>query len=265
MAEKKQQNSRLQRWQKDYRIVVMEPDTLKKIRSFEASKLMVAIAVFVLATLVVIATIVLLSFTPLRTWIPGYGKIEANPEFLQMTDKISELESLVKQQNTYIDGLKNMLNGVEAEVDGLEKVETSSATNNDERDIQEENASMFDRILIAPIKGEVSAPFDYETEHYGIDILGAADMPIKSVDAGVVITANYTMKHGYVISIQHDHDLISVYKHNSKLLKKKGDRIAQGEAIAIIGNTGILTDGPHLHFELWYQQNPINPITFVSL
>ncbi len=266
MAENKRQNSRLKRWQKDYQIVVMEPDTLKKIRSLTTSKLSVGIIFFVVATSIIVASILAISFTPLRTFIPGYGQIEASPEFLQMTDKIVELESLLEEQNTYIDGLKNMLNGVEAEVEGIEKIEPEAAAAGTKPSNDQSTAiALYQKTLIAPIKGEVSAAFDYETAHYGIDILGAADMPIKSVDSGVVITSNYTMNHGYVISVQHDDNLISVYKHNSKILKKKGDRVKQGEAIAIIGNTGILTDGPHLHFELWYQQNPINPLTFVSL
>ncbi|NBC24485.1 MAG: peptidoglycan DD-metalloendopeptidase family protein, partial [Bacteroidetes bacterium] len=124
--------------------------------------------------------------------------------------------------------------------------------------------SIQGRTLIPPLKGVISAPFYGAKEHYGVDILAPALSPIKSVDNGIVISADWTMETGYTIGIQHDDNLISYYKHNSALLKKTGEKVASGEAIAIIGNTGHLTSGPHLHFELWYNGKSIDPAQFIN-
>jgi murein DD-endopeptidase MepM/ murein hydrolase activator NlpD len=101
-----------------------------------------------------------------------------------------------------------------------------------------------------------------QKQHYGVDIAAAKDTPIKAVDDGTVIIASYTAETGYILQIQHDNDLISVYKHNSVLLKKQGEKVRAGEAIAIIGETGEYSSGPHLHFEMWRNGIALNPESF---
>ena len=105
--------------------------------------------------------------------------------------------------------------------------------------------------------------FDAKGNHYGIDIVSNLNEPILSVLDGTVVMAGWTLEAGYVIQVQHNDNLISIYKHNSQLLKQMGDRVLAGEAIAIVGNTGELTTGPHLHFELWYNGNPLNPRDYI--
>lgn len=126
------------------------------------------------------------------------------------------------------------------------------------------NERMKNVFLFSPIKGIVSDKYNSKTAHYGVDIVSEKDAPIKSVSEGTVVMASWTDDTGYVITIQHASELISVYKHCSVLLKKAGDFVKAGEIVAIIGNTGELTSGPHLHFELWYQGNPVNPEGFVA-
>lgn len=126
------------------------------------------------------------------------------------------------------------------------------------------NDRLRDIFLFSPLKGIVSNKYDARTSHLGIDIVSSKDEPIKSVSEGTVIMASWTDDTGYVITVQHRSDLISVYKHCSVLLKKTGDFVRAGEIIAIIGNSGELTTGPHLHFELWYKGNPINPEELIS-
>jgi murein DD-endopeptidase MepM/ murein hydrolase activator NlpD len=122
-----------------------------------------------------------------------------------------------------------------------------------------------DIYLFSPISGIVSAPFDLRKEHYGVDIVAKTDEPVKCIADGSVLIASWTQDSGYVIVVQHRNNLISVYKHNSALLKKVGNLVSAGEIIAFIGNTGELTTGPHLHFELWMNGNPVDPEDFVTL
>lgn len=118
--------------------------------------------------------------------------------------------------------------------------------------------------LFSPITGFVSNSFNLREGHFGVDIVTRKNEPVKCIADGTVIMASWTQDSGYVIAVQHRANLISVYKHNADLLKKVGNFVNAGEIISIVGNTGELTDGPHLHFELWYNGNPVNPEDFIS-
>jgi len=118
--------------------------------------------------------------------------------------------------------------------------------------------------FFSPITGFVSAPYKVKEGHFGVDVVAKKNEPVKSVADGTVIMASWTQDSGYVIALQHRGDIISVYKHNAELLKKVGNFVNAGEIISIVGNTGDLTDGPHLHFELWYNGNSVNPEEFVT-
>lgn len=126
------------------------------------------------------------------------------------------------------------------------------------------NQSLKDLLLFSPIKGIVSEGYNISNNHYGVDIVAEKDEPIKAIAEGTVIVSSWTDDTGYVIAVQHQANLISVYKHCSSLLKKSGDYVKSGEIVAIIGNTGKFTTGPHLHFELWHQGNPVNPEELIS-
>ena len=126
------------------------------------------------------------------------------------------------------------------------------------------NSNINNILFFPPVKGVVTNTFNMQQDHYGIDLVAAPNEPVLSVADGTIILSAWTLETGYVIQIQHSNNLISVYKHNSKLLKKQGTRVKAGETIAIIGNSGELTTGPHLHFELWYNGNPIEPEKFIK-
>jgi murein DD-endopeptidase MepM/ murein hydrolase activator NlpD len=117
--------------------------------------------------------------------------------------------------------------------------------------------------FFSPVKGVISDVFNAKKRHYGVDVVARKDEPIKAVADGSVIMASWTQDAGYVLALQHRNQLVSFYKHNSMLLREVGDMVKAGEAIAIIGNSGEYTDGPHLHFELWYEGNPVDPEDFV--
>ena len=113
------------------------------------------------------------------------------------------------------------------------------------------------------MKGVVTNHYDPPQNHYGIDLVAAPNEVVLAVANGTIVLSGWTLETGYTLSIQHENNFISVYKHNSKLLKHQGDRVKAGEAIAIIGNSGELTTGPHLHFELWQNGNSVDPTKFI--
>jgi len=125
-------------------------------------------------------------------------------------------------------------------------------------------SELQEMFLFTPISGLISRKYDLKEDHFGVDIVSKKNEPVMSVASGTVILSSWTQDSGYVIAIQHSSNLISVYKHNAELLKKTGSFVNGGDVIAIIGNTGELTDGPHLHFELWYNGNAVNPEDFIS-
>ena len=128
-----------------------------------------------------------------------------------------------------------------------------------------ESSELRDLYFFKPIEGIVSDYFDPSRDHYGTDIVAKENEPVKSIADGIVIFSSWTLESGYVIGIQHTKgNLISVYKHNSDLLKNVGSFVTGGEIIAIIGNTGELTSGPHLHFELWHKGGSVNPEDYIA-
>jgi murein DD-endopeptidase MepM/ murein hydrolase activator NlpD len=127
-----------------------------------------------------------------------------------------------------------------------------------------ERAELQELFLFSPIDGIISQKYNVRNEHYGVDVVAKKNEPVKCVADGTVILASWTQDSGYIIAVQHRGNLISVYKHNDVLLEKVGNFVSAGEIISISGNTGELTDGTHLHFELWYNGNPVNPEEFVT-
>ena len=207
--------------------------------------------------------------------MPGYGDIEENHKFIELRNKLSELQSDLEDQIVYTQGLQNMLSG-----QNLEGLDITSDSNSKtqapnqqalsvvvtDTEIKETRmtSSLNNQYFVPPITGKISASFNRLKKHLGVDILAPKGSAIKSITAGVVIASDFTVATGNTIAIQHPNNLISIYKHNSALLKNIGEKVSAGEAIAIIGNTGELTDGPHLHFELWYDGNVINPENFIN-
>lgn len=267
MGDKKdQKKSFRERLSDKYRIVILDEDTLGEVRSKRTSFLGLFSWIIGLALLVSILTAVLLSFTPLKYLIPGYADINNNRAYVEMNQKLEEIEKELDAQRVYTNGMKNLLNP-----SGMNLEELSS--NSENKDISStnqklrsssNNLSLEDFYFCDPLKGEISSGFDLKNKHFGIDIVAEKNTPIKSMLDGMVINADWSFKTGNTISVQHDNDLISIYKHNSELLKKVGERVESGEAIAIIGNTGELTAGPHVHIELWKNGRALDPNNYIN-
>lgn len=245
-----------------YRLVILDDDTLGEIKStrFSILGLMALLigSVFLISGL----TYCMIAFTPLKHLVPGYGDLENNKVYVELNKKLDDLEDELEAQKVYTNGLKNFLNPSGRKIEISEEGEMDFEF--PDHDHYAMNISLEDFYMIPPLKGSVSAPFNVEKKHLGVDIVAPKDTPVKSVLDGVVINADWSIKTGNTISIQHGNNILTVFKHNSKLLKKSGDTVKKGEAIAIIGNTGELTSGPHVHFELWNKGIAVNPELYIS-
>jgi murein DD-endopeptidase MepM/ murein hydrolase activator NlpD len=281
------------KWSDRFRLILLRDENLEKVKTFQFSKLQFFLATILSILIIIATTTTVISFTPIKRLIPGYAEIKENRIYVDLLNKVKKLEREAVENKTYIEKIQSLLSGEnltdtnESYMGQNDTLTTASIVDRIQEDEQLRNKvsppnkrglslprvmsgggstkeTLQGRTLVAPIKGVISAPFKSAKEHYGIDILAPALTPIKSVDEGIVISADWTMETGYTIGIQHDDNLISYYKHNSALLKKTGESVAAGEAIAIIGNTGHLTSGPHLHFELWYNGQSLDPSQFIA-
>jgi murein DD-endopeptidase MepM/ murein hydrolase activator NlpD len=271
-----------------YRLVMMNDQTFEERISFRLSPL----NVFVFAGLVIIGlitfTIFIIAFTPLKEYIPGYADIHMKRQLIQMTHQADSLSASLRSRDMYLENLKSIMSGDVGE-DSITSVAHSTVRydtisfNEISREdsllrVQMESQDQFALTagesknksgiaafyFFTPLKGTVTNEFDAKSKHYGIDIVAAANEVIKSTMDGTVLFSDWTSETGYTIALQHSNNMFSLYKHNSALLKSVGDYVKAGEVIAIIGNTGEFTTGPHLHFELWYHGNPVNPKDYMT-
>jgi len=250
-----------------YRLVVIEDDTLKEVKSSRFT--IFGLITWIIAAILLISglTFTIFAFTPLRYTIPGYADINNNKIYVDLNQKIEKLEKSLDAQKVYTEGFKKFLNP-----SGISIGETTSKIDNFNKfSIKDENINIISNALslehfyfCSPLKGEISSEFELESNHFGVDIVALAKTPILNILDGVIINSDWSDKTGNTISVQHKGNLISIFKHNSVLLKKTGDHVKKGEAIAIIGNTGELTSGPHVHFELWNNGKAINPTDYIS-
>ena len=261
MVEKTDSKDQLKdRLNKRYRVIFLNDDTLNEIRSFKLKNWHIFLTIFGFLVLTSALTFALIYLTPINNLMTRWIGIENNAIFVDLNKRIYDLEQKVMSQEVYKEGIENLINGVKPLDSGSEdqpvenKVQLSSKG----------SADLSDFFLSLPVKGTISDTFDVSRGHYGIDIIAPKDSPIKSILPGIVIHADWNPETGNSISVQHPYGLVSVYKHNSSLLKEIGDQVDEGEAIAIIGNTGELSTGPHLHFELWHDGQAINPKQIIN-
>ena len=269
-----------------YRLVILNESTFEEKISFKLSRL----NVFVTGSLCIIGliglTILLIAFTPLREYIPGYSSTKLKRQATELTYKTDSLVNTLNYTNRYLDNIRMVLRGdienTEINRDSLFeqfKLDPSSVDLNpiredsllraevaleDKYNLFEKDSDKTNLVLFPPISGTLSENFNRDKKHYAVDITAPRDTPIKAVANGIVIFAEWTTETGYVIIMEHKDGLLSFYKHNGSLSKSQGDIVRAGEVIASVGNTGEFTTGPHLHFELWDNGNPVNPLDFID-
>lgn len=274
-----------------YRLVFMNDETLEERLTFRLSRLNVYIALGTLTIILILLTSFLIAYTPLREYIPGYTNIGLTKKLYALQIRADSIEKEVKKKDIFIQNIRDVINGkdlttdVPLSKDTLHKYSNIRIKRSAEDSLlrsEIENQGKYDLykiesgdagskkfslggvLFFVPLKGIITHNFDPMEKHFGIDIVSKKEATIKCVLDGVVIFSGWTLETGYVMTIQHQQNIISVYKHNSANLKQEGDIVKAGDPIAIIGETGELTTGPHLHFELWNEGNPVNPIDYIT-
>ena len=269
-----------------YRLVILNESTFEEKISFKLSRL----NVFVTGSLCIIGliglTTLLIAFTPLREYIPGYSSTKLKKQATDLTYETDSLVRVLGNTNRYLDNIRMVLKGDiennEINRDSLFEQFKLDPTTVDLTPIRqdsmlraevalEDKYNLFERsstkteiILFPPVSGTVTQQYDAKRKHYAVDVVAPRETPVKATADGMVIFAEWTADTGHVIIIEHKDGLLSVYKHNGSLNKGQGDIVRSGEVIASVGNTGELTTGPHLHFELWDKGSPLNPQDFID-
>lgn len=288
-VKKKKESRFFYRIKSKFRLVIMNDATFEEKASFVLTPLNVFVFVGILTLFLIVVVSYIIAFTPLREYIPGYADVNMRRNIKTLALRVDSLDEALRNKDMNIANLADILNDKlknpkinPTQKDSTKKYEklTLGASVDDSLMRSEiENQSRYSLALgvessaksgirnfffFVPLKGVVTDSYKSGTSHYGVDITAPENEAIKATLDGTVILANWTSETGYIIQLQHENSLVSIYKHNSVLLKKVGDRVNAGEAIAIIGNSGELTTGPHLHFELWFNGLPVDPQEYMS-
>lgn len=272
-----------------YKLVILNDDTFEEKASFNATLWYLIIGTSAFAILLIFLTITTIRYTPLREYLSGVTDESSKKTIIEAYSKVDSLERVTKANDLYLLNLKKVITG---DVSGnkLEKPKDISTASDsvilnqkiskEEKELrsliesegkfdlnaqnQTERTGIASYAFFSPIRGKVTDAFDSKKQHYGIDVASRRGENIKATLEGTVIFSNFTPETGYVIAIQHGNNLISFYKHCSVLLKKVGSFVSAGEVIAVVGNTGEYSTGPHLHFELWFNGIAVNPQNYMT-
>jgi murein DD-endopeptidase MepM/ murein hydrolase activator NlpD len=287
MSDKKKGSSKIKSKLLDkYRLVILNENTFEERIAFKLTRLNVFVFGSAGIILLIMITYFIIAFTSLREYIPGYSSTALKKQATDLSYKTDSLQRVLALNERYYTSIKKVLQGdvsasninkdsiIEAtkleasEVDLKPIIEDSllreKVDKEDKYNLFESAISSTNFVLFPPVSGTVSEPYNLKEKHYAVDIVVAKDTPIKATADGTVIFAEWTATTGNVIIIEHSYGLISAYKHNAALIKSQGDLVKAGEVIATAGNSGELSTGPHLHFELWNDGYPINPSNFID-
>ena len=270
-----------------YRLIIYNDDTFEEVWFLRLSRLNLFSVIGSALIILITAITVLIAFTPIREFIPGYPDGNMRRNIINNVYKLDSLEHALEIRDRYFESLNTIIRGgtpisYENTQDtsiSYEKITFDKSEHDSLLRQQIEKEELFNLSILSntsnktdfssihfypPVKGLVTNSFNPKENHFGTDIVAPSNNVVAATLAGTVVIANWTLETGYVIQIQHENNLISIYRHNSELLKKAGSHVTTGEAIAIIGNSGELTSGPHLHFELWHNGTPINAEDYIA-
>lgn len=269
-----------------YRLVVLNEDTFEERFAMKLTRLNVFVSGSLFALLLIGFTTVFIAFTPLREYIPGYTSPTLQKQAISLEQKTDSLINVTLMNERYMKSIKEVLSG-QASMTSINKdsiyaelateldpqrlspsradsILREKVDNEDKYNLFESARSVKNFVFSPPVKGTISAEFNPELKHYAVDVVVPKNTPIKSAADGRVILASWTSDSGYVIAIDHGNQLLSIYKHNSSLTKEQGELVKAREVIAISGSSGELSTGPHLHFELWNDGEPIDPTALID-
>ncbi len=268
-----------------FRLVLIEDQTHKQLWSFRFTRVNFLVTVITVCVCVTAAFYSIIAFTPVRTFIPGYPDANARRAAIQNAILADSLENKMKIWEIYAVNLKKVIAGEEPmRIDSIINLGQSANAVRDDYSakqdsllrhqiMEEEQFGLSGRqarvlpiegmMFFTPLKGVISQGYDNVVHPY-IDITAPANSVVKAALDGTVIFAGWSNTAGYTIQLQHSNDIITIYKHNQKLLKKTGDKVTAGSPIALVGNTGSLSTGDHLHFELWYKGEAVDPTKYIN-
>lgn len=284
----KQNKKRIEKLRDKYRLIIINDKSFKEVFSYKLNRLNVVSLVGFISIFIVTISYLLIAYTPLKEYvIPDYPKLEERQKIIETVIRTDSLENQLRVYNQQINILKIILNGgkppqyvqelgdsgtgisaYNLEPSALDsalrgEVQEYEALNLKHQEESFSNTQFSNTFFVPPLKGVISSSYNANKKHFATDIVAAKGNVVHSVLAGTVILNTWTLETGYIIAIQHDNNFVSQYKHNAKLLRKTGDVVQAGEGIAIIGNTGEITTGLHLHFELWHEGKAVNSEEFI--
>lgn len=269
-----------------YRLIIYNDSSIQTVWSIKLTPIKVLTLGSIGAILLILFTTVIIAYTPLRENIPGYPSAKVRQQIIYNYMLVDSLENEIKNRDSYFEKIKTLFQG-DVPLDesstpqsGLKTYDVKFKNSNADSIFQDKlleeklnlsissNQKKLPSIsnihFFTPLRGLITNKFNTKTEHLAVDIVGSPNSRISSVLDGTVVFAGWTMDTGYSIYVQHENNLISAYKHNAELLKEVGDKVKAGDAIAIMGNSGELTTGPHLHFELWHNGTALDPETYID-
>ena len=263
-----------------YKLTIINENTLEEIVGIHVSKLNGLSVLLSAVTVIFLIASLIIAFTPLRNYLPGYMNTEVREQVVMNALRADSLQQMLERQRMYVMNIQDIIGGV-VKVDSVHSIDSLTMVRSEElmertqaeddfrkqyEESERYNLTTIDNapavtglIFFRPTRGMVSSSFDANRKHFGIDIAATPNESVLATLDGTVILATYTADTGYVIQVQHNQNLVTVYKHCGSLLKKVGDTVKAGEAIALVGNTGEKTTGPHLHFEIWNKGRALDP------
>ena len=287
MKNKKENKGFFKKLFNDYKVVVSSEDTFEEKFAFKASKINVFVLMLVYSVILISFTISIVFFTELRELVPGYSSSDLLNRTIYLTQKTDSLERQIELNNKFYKSIEDVLSGKTDEFIERDNISIDSSLNdknlfsispNSEDSILRNYVDSQDKfnltinelvienkMFFSPIKGDITQTFNFEENHFAIDIAADIGTPVKSILDGKILFSEWSVDTGHVIIVDHGDNIVSVYKHNSKSLKEQNDFVQAGEVIAYSGNQGSLSSGPHLHFELWKNGTPIDPEPLLNL
>lgn len=268
-----------------YRLVILNEDTFQERFSIKLSRLNVFVFGGVFSVLLIGLTTVLIAFTSLKEYIPGYSSTALKKKATRLVYETDSLKQKIAVLENFAESLRPVLTGeIQPEKIDSIRTEVEKTVINEEELLATKEDSLFREkiesqnrfqllegaanktriVFFSPLSGSVSQKFDAKNKHYAMDIVAKTGTPVKSIADGTIIVSQWTADTGYILMVQHSDNFISVYKHNGAMLKEQGDIVKSGEAIASVGSTGEFSTGPHLHFELWNNGYPVNPENYID-
>ena len=287
MKNKKENKGFFKKLFNDYKVVVSSEDTFEEKFALKASKINVFVLMLTYSIILISFTISIVFFTQLRELVPGYSSSDLLNRAIYLTQKTDSLERQIELNNKFYKSIEDVLSGKTDEFierdnipidSGLNDKNLFSISPNSEDSILRNYVDSQDKfnltinelvienkMFFSPIKGDITQTFNFEENHFAIDIAADIGTPVKSILDGKILFSEWSVDTGHVIIVDHGDNIVSVYKHNSKSLKEQNDFVQAGEVIAYSGNQGSLSSGPHLHFELWKNGTPIDPEPLLNL